>query len=401
MIPYDRTLLSKALAVGDSSKMTLRPAEFLEEADIDYKLKKRVFSLKPAEKKIICYDGEKVFYDKLLIATGSKVWMPPVKGLDLKGVFPLRSHKDQADIKEACIGAKNIVIIGASFIGSECAAALKMHYKDAATITMVNGDETPFQLTLGKELGAWYQQEHEANGVTVLNKVFMKSANPAEDDAKKVKSVTLHDGTELPADVVIMGTGVRPNTAFLEGSGIEMNRDGGLVCDPFMQTNLPDVFAAGDIASVPYWPTGSRTRIEHWVVALEQGTNAAFNMLGKYVPYSGIPFFWTRHYNRSLQFIGNNAVGYDEIVFKGKKSKHKFLAYYINDKDQVVAVAGMGKPKAMLTLLEAMEQNCMPKGSDIKSGREKPRTIKRLLKQNVGGGKCKRANCCQKKTVVA
>ena len=124
-------------------------------------------------------------------------------------------------------------------------------------------------------------------------------------------------------------------------------------------------------------------------------------MLDKYVPYSGIPFFWTRHYNRSLQFIGCNSVGYKEVIVKGKMDKRKFLVYYVNDNDQVVAVAGMGKPKQMLTLLTAMEQNCMPKASLIKSGREKPATIKLKLKQNVGGGKCKRANCCQKKSVVA
>ena len=190
---------------------------------------------------------------------------------------------------------------------------------------------------------------------------------------------------------------MRPNTEWLKNSGVEIGKDGGLICDPFMQTNKPGIYAAGDIASVPYWPTGSRTRIEHWVVALEQGTNAAFNMMNKFVPYQGIPFFWTRHYNRSLQFIGNNAVGYSEVVIKGKMDKHKFIAYYINENDQVVAVAGMGKSKAMLTLLEAMEQNCMPKGELIKSGREKPATIKLKLKQNPGGGKCKRANCCQKK----
>ena len=167
--------------------------------------------------------------------------------------------------------------------------------------------------------------------------------------------MTLKDGREIECDVVILGTGVRPNTKFLSGSGLEMNKDGGLVCDPFMQTNLPDVFAAGDVASVPYWPTGSRARIEHWVVALEQGTNVAFNMLDKYVPYSGIPFFSTRHYNKSLQFIGCNSVGYEKVVIKGKLNKHKFLAYYIDSEDRVVAVAGMGKPKKMLILLEAME----------------------------------------------
>ena len=135
-------------------------------------------------------------------------------------------------------------------------------------------------MTLGKEVGAFFQKEHEENGVTVINKQFVKSCNPCDSDSKKVKSITLSDGTEIAADVVIMGTGVRPNTGFLEGSGIEMDRDGGLICDPFLQTNLPNVYAAGDIASIPYWPTGSRCRIEHWVVALEQGTNSAFNMMG-------------------------------------------------------------------------------------------------------------------------
>lgn len=399
-MPYDRTLLSKALAGGDASKWALRPQEFLDEAEIDIKLGGDAFCLKPDEKKVILYNGDKLIYDKLMIATGSHAWAPPVEGLKLKNVHPLRTDKDMANIQAACKDAKNIVIIGASFIGSECAASLKQHYKDAVNITMVNGDDTPFKMTLGKELGAFYQKEHESNGVSIINKVFIKSANAGED-GKTVKSVSLSDGNTLDADVVILGTGVRPNTKWLEGSGIELDKQGGLICDPFMQTNKKDIFAAGDIASVPYWPTGSRTRIEHWVVALEQGTNAAWNMMDKFVPYSGIPFFWTRHYNKSLQFIGNNAVGYSEVVVKGKMDKHKFLVYYINDKDQVVAVAGMGKPKAMLTLLTAMEQNLMPVGSLIKSGREKPASIKLKLKQNVGGGKCKRANCCQKKSVVA
>ena len=184
-------------------------------------------------------------------------------------MYPLRTGKDQTEIKEACKNAKNVVVIGASFTGSECAASLKAHYKDSVNITVVNGESCPFERTLGKELGAFYQKEHADNGVTIHNSVFIKSANASEEDPKRVASVSLSDGQTLPADVVILGTGVRPNTEFLKNSGIEMSRDGGLVCDPFMQTNLPGVFAAGDIASIPYWPTGSRCRIEHWVVALE------------------------------------------------------------------------------------------------------------------------------------
>lgn len=124
-------------------------------------------------------------------------------------------------------------------------------------------------------------------------------------------------------------------------------------------------------------------------------------MLDKYVPYQGIPFFWTRMYNRSLQFIGNNAVGYKEVVIKGNMNKRKFLAYYINENDKVVAVAGMGKPRQMLTLFEAMEQNLMPNAELIKNGRENPKTIKLKIKQNPGGGRCKRANCCQNKNKPA
>ena len=231
-VPYDRTLLSKAIASGDSSKFGLRDEGFLKDADIDVSLKVPVFSIKPEEKKVILRNGKKLFYDKLCIATGCDPWKPPVPGLDLPNVFPLRTDKDQKKIKEACAGAKNIVIIGASFIGSECAASLKAHYKDAVNISMVNGESVPFELTLGKELGAYYQKEHAANGVTVHNSVLIQSATAGDDG--KVKSVTLNDGSELPADVVILGTGVRPATKFLANSGIEMDRMGGLVCDPFM-----------------------------------------------------------------------------------------------------------------------------------------------------------------------
>ena len=232
MIPYDRTLLSKALAVGDPSKWTLRDQNFLSEADIDCRIKSPVFNINTDEKKVILRNGKKIFYDKLCIATGSHVWKPPVPGLDLPGVYPLRTEKDQGKIKEACASAKNIVIIGASFIGSECAASLKMHFKDAVNIDVINGEETPFALQLGTEIGAFYQKEHEENGVKVHNSVLIKSANKGDDG--KVKSVTLSDGREMPADVVILGTGVRPNTKFLSKSGIEMNSDGGIVCDPFM-----------------------------------------------------------------------------------------------------------------------------------------------------------------------
>ena len=124
---------------------------------------------------------------------------------------------------------------------------------------------------------------HEKNGVKVHNNVRLQEVHSNSDGA--VEGVTLSDGRKIDADLVILGTGVKPATKCLEGSGIELDKDGGVVCDPYLETNVKDVYAAGDIASYPYWATGSRARTEHWVAALDQGTNAAFNMLGKYVPY--------------------------------------------------------------------------------------------------------------------
>jgi NADPH-dependent 2,4-dienoyl-CoA reductase/sulfur reductase-like enzyme len=195
-----------------------------------------------------------------------------------------------------------------------------------------------------------------------------------------------------------MGTGVRPATGFLKDSGIELNSDGGVICDPFLQTSVKDVFAAGDIASHPYWPTGKRIRTEHWITSLNQGTYAAFNMMNKFVPYGLIPFFWSRFYNKGLHFVGTGA--WKEVYITGDVSKGNFVAYYINENDKVVSVASMSNPKATLTFLEAMQQNVMPSGTQIKNGSETWESVAGKLKQNTGGAKCQRANCCQKKSII-
>ena len=178
-----------------------------------------------------------------------------------------------------------------------------------------------------------------------------------------------------------------------------MQSDGGISCNPFLQTSDKDIFAAGDIASYPYWVDGQRVRTEHWNVALDQGTFAAFNMLGKLVPYGSVPFFWTRNYNRTIQYCGNGA-GYKTVHIQGDVSANKFAAFYINDSDQVVAVSSVGMGQVLFTCMEAMQQNLMPKASAIISGAETAESIRAKLKQNVGGGKCKRANCCQKKNIA-
>jgi apoptosis-inducing factor 3 len=178
-----------------------------------------------------------------------------------------------------------------------------------------------------------------------------------------------------------------------------MDQWGGIVCDPFLQTSVKDVFAAGDVASYPYWATGKRMRVEHYMTAMDQGSYSAFNMLGKMVPFGNIPFFWTRNYNKTLQYIGY-AHEFDEVHIQGDIMANKFLAFYIKD-GKILAIAGQQMSSAILTFLEAMHQNQMPSADDIKSGRETAETLRGKLKQNKGASRCRRENCCHKKPVTA
>ena len=149
----------------------------------------------------------------------------------------------------------------------------------------------------GQEIGMMFRKEHEDNGVIIEAETRVESF---QGKRNKLTGVKLANGKTIQADLVILGTGVQPATSFLKSSGVDIDQSGAVTCDTFLKTSNKDVFAAGDIVSFPYWPTGERTRVEHWAVALDQGTYAAFNMMGKLVPYSSIPFFWTRHYNKSV-----------------------------------------------------------------------------------------------------
>jgi apoptosis-inducing factor 3 len=223
--------------------------------------------------------------------------VPKLPGVDLKNIFVLRTHNDQEGIKAKAAQAKKVVIVGGGFIGSETASALKGKYKDDQEVHLLYVQDVLLTNQIGKEVGRGVENEHKTNGV-VLHPNSRVSEFRGKDGA--VSSVVLSDGRELEADLVILGVGVLPATKFLEGSGIQLDKVGAVVVDPFLQTTAKDVYAAGDIASFPYWVNGRQTRIEHYNVAMDQGSHAAFNMLGKMVPFGNIPFFWTRHYNKSI-----------------------------------------------------------------------------------------------------
>ena len=161
-----------------------------------------------------------------------------------------------------------------------------------------------------------------------------------------------------------------------------------------MTTSKDNIFAAGDIATFPYWQTGEKIRIEHYTNAQEQGAYAAYNMMGKMIPYGNIPFFWTRNYNKSIASVGYN-YGYNEFFVDGDINSEKFLAYYAKD-NKILAVTAMNRGQDLLFLQEAMQQNLMPSASDLKSGKETVASIKSKVLASKGG-KCKKAGCCQKR----
>lgn len=238
-MPYDRTLLTKALPTGDASKFELRNKEFLENADIDV-VNNKLYAIHPDKKKVVLARGAPLSYDKLLIASGGTPGVPPIPGLrGPKNVHLLRTAEQQGAIKEELTKVKkSMVIIGSGFLGSEAAASIKMHYKDAFDVHMIGLEEYPLEIALGKEVGKLYKKQHEEAGVKLHLGGGIKEVT--HDGEGNANGVLLSDGTLVPAEMIIVGTGVKPSTEFLARNecGIKTDKMGAIVCDPFLQSSV-------------------------------------------------------------------------------------------------------------------------------------------------------------------
>jgi apoptosis-inducing factor 3 len=345
--PYDRPSLSKDYLAGAAPEewIPLRPSEFYPENAIELRLRAMVATIDPAAHRATLSDGEGIAYTKLLIATGAEPIRVQAPGSDLPHVFTLRSLADSRAIKALAKPGGRALIVGASFIGLEAAAALR---RRGVAVDVVGPGARPMEHVFGPMLGDFVRDLHEAHGV-----VFHFGHTVAEIGERRVR---LDDGTEIEADLVLVGIGVRPRLDLAEKAGLAI--DQGILVNEYLETSAPDVFAAGDIARWPDPYSGERLRIEHWVVAERQGQTAARNMLGRRERFIAQPFFWTQHYDISIDYVGH-AASWDAIEQNGEASAYDVSLRFRKD-GRTAAFATIFRGRESLQAELGMERGRSP-----------------------------------------
>ena len=330
-LPYDRPPLSKEVLRAETDDVVLKPAEFYEEKDITMLLGSGATSLDTEAQTVTLANGEVIGYEELVIATGLTPKRIPSLP-DLEGLRVLRTLDESLALREHAGSARHAVVIGAGFIGCEVAASLR---KLGVDVVLVEPQPTPLASVLGEQIGELVARLHRAEGVDVRCGIGVTEVKGTD----RVEKVVLSDGTELDADIVIVGVGSRPSTDWLEGSGVEI--DNGVVCDVAGRTSAPNVWAIGDVAS---WrdALGHQVRVEHWSNVAEQARVIVPAMLGVEATTTVVvPYFWSDQYDVKIQCLGEPEA--DDVVHVVADDGRKFLAYYERD-GAVVGVVGGGMP---------------------------------------------------------
>jgi 3-phenylpropionate/trans-cinnamate dioxygenase ferredoxin reductase subunit len=333
--PVDRPNLSKDYLAGNAPEewLPLRSDAFYREGGIELRVGTRVERVDPAARTVTLAGGEELGWGALLLATGATPIRLPVPGAELGHVFTLRSLRDARAIIAEAGRAQSAVVVGASFIGLEVAAALRARKLD---VHVVAPELVPMERVLGRDLGEFIRELHEQNGV----RFHLGSTLQAIDR----DHVVLSGGARVDAELVVVGIGVRPSTELAEQAGLTCDR--GILVDATLRTSAPGVWAAGDLARWPDRSSGERVRIEHWVLAERLGRTAARNILGAEEPFRAVPFFWSRHYDVSIQYVGS-AAGWQDAEAVGDP-RHGQGAVLFKRGGRALAVASIGDARASL-----------------------------------------------------
>jgi 3-phenylpropionate/trans-cinnamate dioxygenase ferredoxin reductase subunit len=326
--PYERPPLSKELLRGESEPgdAFVHAEDFYAEHDITLLAGTRVTGLDAGTREVTLERGSPIRYDRLLLATGSRPRRLRIAGSDLAGIHYLRNLDDNASLRAAVQTASRVAVVGAGWIGSEVAASLRAV---GAEVALIDPAPVPLAAVLGPEVGAVYRDLHAAHGV----ELHLETPVDAFIGAGRVRGVRTANGSEIPADLVVVGIGAEPRVELAHDAGLDV--DGGVVADELLRTSAPDVFVAGDIAAAWHPTLRRRVRVEHWANALHQGVTAAKNMLGAGVPYDRLPYFFSDQYDLGMEYSGL-ASRWDRVVFRGDVAAREFIAFWIAN-DRVVA----------------------------------------------------------------
>jgi 3-phenylpropionate/trans-cinnamate dioxygenase ferredoxin reductase subunit len=319
--PYERPPLSKGYLRGDEEvvKIFVHDEGFYAEQGIELRTSTLVRGVDPAASEVVLDDGERLTYDRLLLATGAAPRRLAVPGADLPGVHYLRDVGDADGLAVAIGQARRVVVVGAGWIGSEVAASARQMGPEVA---MVDPGAVPLAGVMGTEVGTVFRQLHASHGVDL----YLGTGVEAVLGSKAAEGVRTADGRVIEADLVVVGIGVIPRTELAEAAGIRVSN--GIEVDEHLETSVPGIFAAGDVAAAWHPGLGERVRVEHWANALNQGPAAARNMLGARIPYDRVPYFFSDQYDLGMEYSGH-ARTWDRVVFRGNPDDGKFIAFWL------------------------------------------------------------------------
>lgn len=336
LLPYQRPPLSKKYLAGElpAERLLVRPKEFYEEQRVECMLGLRVTAIDRDARQLLLDDERRIAYDRLILSLGSRVRRLPVEGTELQGVHYLRTVADVDAIRQDFGKAAKLVVVGAGYIGLEVAAVARRAGLDVTVLEMA---DRVMSRVVSPEISDFYQIEHTNQGV----RFRLGSAVSAVIGKKRVKSVETTDGERIPADLVVIGVGILPNTELATAAGLDV--DDGIVVDDRCQTSDPDIFAVGDCTLHPNPIFGRALRLESVHNALEQAKTAAANLCGKTVRYAQVPWFWSDQYDLKLQIAGLSA-GYDDVVIRGNPADRAFSCLYLREK-RLVAVDAINAPR--------------------------------------------------------
>ncbi len=344
--PVDRPNLSKDYLAGSAPEdwVPLRPDSYYDEAGIDLQLNTDVASIDTKSTHVVTASGERIAYDRLLLATGAEPVRLTIPGAMQPNVHTLRSLSDCRAIIEGANGGRRALVIGASFIGLEAAAALRARDIE---VHVVAPEKRPMERVRGADMGDFVRALHEKHGV-----IFHLEDTVTSIDGKQA---TFKSGGTLDVDFVVVGIGVRPRSTLAEQAGLALDR--GVLVNAFLETSVAGIYAAGDIARWPDPYSGQNIRVEHWVVAQRQGQVAALNMLGQQQKFDAVPFFWSQHYDVPINYVGH-AEQWDEIVTEGDINAKDCLLKY-KHKGRVLAVASIYRDLENLRAEARMEREVL------------------------------------------